>query len=440
MALLSAIALLLSSGIVASTFLSLGFFYRLDFLVSNDLYQYGLWFSQDWATTYADLLWSSKSIVLVAATLSGVVTLLLLLSVLRPASDTEDTRVGGVPKALTVLLLSLASGLVAASMIFVSRLDFLVHNDLYQYGLWFSLDWATPYWQNLAILQALLMTAVGLGVSILVIVLRSRVSVGTVGGSVSPLVTGVRSRLPDEGLHLSLEHTWLAPLSVGVAAIGVAAFLNLSVLAIVGVGSAFCGFILRFLTDEQYARKSLLDAAVAAQIASVEKLIEASRQQDRVAVYLPPKFLATWRENKVYLTSQPETLLMPDVSNTMSPPGDELVKVLEHRLQKTFVEVDLPFLEKRLPSLLSELEIAESVEMTVDGNHIVVEMRNCIYGDGLKGIPTSSKATQSLGSPVTSAIACALTKAVAQPVVINKETLDADILHAEYTFLGGNAQ
>jgi hypothetical protein len=419
MALLFPLAVFLSLGATASTLVASVMVSRLDFLVHNDLYQYGLFFSQEWATPYTEFIWSVQTSLTIAATLSGVSTILILISFVRHVSEKESPVVG-MMKVITILFIAVANGLIVFSLFVLSRLDFLVHNDLYQYGLIFSQEWATPYWQNLFTIQSLLMTATGLGLGISVII--------------------VRSKLPDEGIHISLERTWLFPMVLGLATLGFAFFIDSSILAIVGLGSTLCGLILRFLTEERYTRKLLLDAAVASQIVSLEKMVKDSRLQDRVAVYLPPKYLTNGRENKVHLTPQLDKLLLQTDSSTISPPGDAIVKILEDRLQKSFVEVDLPFLEKNLPSLLSEFEIAERVEMRVLGNNIIVEMQNCIYVDGSRDIMQSSTATRSLGSPVTSAIACALAKAIAKPIIVSNEVINMDVLKAEYTVVGENAQ
>ena len=41
------------------------------------------------------------------------------------------------------------------SMIAAFNLDIIVHQDLYSYGLQFSLDWANPYWSVIRIIFAM---------------------------------------------------------------------------------------------------------------------------------------------------------------------------------------------------------------------------------------------------------------------------------------------
>jgi hypothetical protein len=289
-----------------------------------------------------------------------------------------------------------------------------VHHDLYTFGLIFSQDWASPYWQTLTIIQILTFTTIGLGFGVIALIFRSRLPVG--------------------GTRIALERLWLFPLIVGVAAISIAYFLPSSILAIAGVGSTFCGVLMIFLTRERYTRKPLLDAAVKAHLASLDKLLINARLQDHIAVYLPPKYLANPSQNRAYLAPQLEELTINDASKTITPPGDEIVKVWEQRLGKHFVDATLDFLEATLPSLLMEYEVAERVHVQIFEDRMTLKLQNYLYADGARDIVTTSNALTSLGSPVTSAIACALAKVTASPVVIRDEDLFSDTLTAEFIF------
>jgi hypothetical protein len=408
------LAVILSVVMTATTLATAYPISRLDFIVNNDLYNYGLLFSQDWALPYAGNLWSLNAVLLVAATLSAVALVILVLPFLRRVTDPDDGRATDLMKWVTVLFLSLAGILVTLSIVFVSRLDFLVHHDLYNFGLIFSPDWASSYWQTLTMVQILIFATIGVGFGIIALIFRSQLPVG--------------------GLRVALERLWLFPLIAGVAGIAIAYFLNSSILTIAGVGSVLCGGLMLFLTRERYIRKPLLDAAVKSQFDSLDKLVTATQLQEHTAVYLPPKYLANPSQNRAYLAPQLEKLTINDASKIITPPGDELVKVWEQRLGKHFVDADLHFLETTLPTLLIEYEVAERVNLHVYEDRMTLELRNYLYADGARDLVTASKALTSLGSPVTSAIACAIAKVTASPVVIRDEDLFSDTLTAEFIF------
>ncbi len=65
---------------------------------------------------------------------------------------------------------------------------------------------------------------------------------------------------------------------------------------------------------------------------------------------------------------------------------------------------------------------------------MTLELQNYLYADGASDILTASKALTSLGTPVTSAIACALAKVTATPVIVSDEDLYSDTLTVEYIF------
>jgi len=404
---------------IGTTVFSSVIFSRIDLFVNTDLYDFGLTFNQDWMTPYTKLLWIINSLFTVSTTLSCTSILFLILPLLERVSGKDESRFAGLIKVISILFIGVVAGLVAMSFLYVTRpFDFLVNNDLYTFGLGDTELWYDTYKQNLSILQGLLMTAIGSGLASILLLFRTR--------------------LPDKLLRLSLEQTWLFPTFLGLSAMGFAFFVDShsSLLAMVGVGSIFCGLILRFLSGEHYTRKILLDTAIKSQILATEKLIKNLRLPNRVAVYLPLKYLSNQQENKVYLMAT-SSQVSSSASIEFTPPGNELVKVWEKRLKKNFVEVDLNFLLETLPDLISELEIAEKLEITVADDKLVFELEKCIYDEGSRDILSSSEVMKSLGSPVISAIACALAKAAANPVIITKEAVTSDLLIAEYTFLEG---
>jgi uncharacterized Zn-finger protein len=60
-----------------------------------------------------------------------------------------------------LLVTALGIGLTVAAVVLLLRVDWVVHVLLYDYGLQFSLEWATPYWAFLRLSLGLLGCAVG---------------------------------------------------------------------------------------------------------------------------------------------------------------------------------------------------------------------------------------------------------------------------------------
>jgi hypothetical protein len=59
-------------------------------------------------------------------------------------------------KALLLLLLVPVVASAGLAVYFLSSLDSLIHGTLYNYGLQFSYEWASPYWSTLRMVQVLI--------------------------------------------------------------------------------------------------------------------------------------------------------------------------------------------------------------------------------------------------------------------------------------------
>ncbi len=110
-----------------------------------------------------------------------------------------------------LLLLSLLLPVIACAglaLYFLSSLDNIVHGTLYNYGLQFSYDWASPYWSTFRIIQLLIGSTAILSlfslVSCLVIVDRTQVHVkqprkaGVVSQTVAKVEMSVKSEPASE--------------------------------------------------------------------------------------------------------------------------------------------------------------------------------------------------------------------------------------------------
>src|SRR3990170_4676721 len=135
---------------VISTF----FFTRLDMVVHGDLYSYGLQFNNEWAEQY----WTYSRLIMTSLTIAILVTALstgFILVQLR-------TRISFFKLSCPPLLI-FGTLMIGFSVFFFNRLDFVVHNDLYRYGLQFSYEWATKYWTYSRLFLSILWIAIATG-------------------------------------------------------------------------------------------------------------------------------------------------------------------------------------------------------------------------------------------------------------------------------------
>jgi hypothetical protein len=195
------------------------------------------------------------------------------------------------------------------------------------------------------------------------------------------------------------------------------------------------------MRSEEYAKKSLFDATISSQHSTINQILTNSTCKGK-PVYIPPKYFSNPETIRIFVAKQEnesfpssefaqidETqffLTNPD-GMLLNPPGIGLVKLFEKTLKTKFTQVDLKFLQNKLPQLLTEdLEICENFEMDLKGNRVHVKIINSLM-----------KVNEDAFSPLTSAIACIIAKTTGQQtsvedIQINRNGKDLSI---EYQIL-----
>lgn len=204
-----------------------------------------------------------------------------------------------------------------------------------------------------------------------------------------------------------------------------------TILAFIGLGLTFWGALLLYTKPAPHVRADLLQAATIAPLEALKQVLDALKVQGK-PVYLPPKQLKEFKDGKVLIPKNDERMLTPEyesVENTafhenpgdiyLTPPGLNLTNLYEDTLGKSFAGTDLRYLENKLPKLFVEdLEIADDLNMTIEGNRIQVKIAGspflslCGKAGDLKNLCAS------LGCPLCSSLALAIARATGKPVTI----------------------
>lgn len=239
---------------------------------------------------------------------------------------------------------------------------------------------------------------------------------------------------------------------LGSASLIISIISTSQILAFVGLGLVFWGIILLFVQPEKYTKKVLLDAALSSSLETLNQIIEELGYSGK-AIYLPPRYFKDPETNKAYLPKQPEeeapepNLILNQENNfflkdqkaiLFTPPGAQLTKLFEKRLGTNFAHVDLDYIRQNLPKLfIDDLEIAENLEIDIKTSEsstqknvpkygtIHVKITDSIFKDTCKANNSISKIYGTIDSPISSAIACVLTKVTGKPLII-KETKSSE--------------
>jgi len=251
-------------------------------------------------------------------------------------------------------------------------------------------------------------------------------------------------------------------LIVGVAALIASIVTTLdatraSILAFIGLGLTFWGAVLLYIQNQDYTLTEILDASITPLTETLTQTIRTLGYEGN-PVYLPPKYVENLEDTKIFISKQkngpyptPEqtqTKDQPLITNPegllLTPPGADLVKLFEKTLETTFTRVNLEYLKQHLPHLLIEdLEIATEVEIenkipethqpsdaksepsqnSAEAATIQLRMTAIAYRSTLL---RDVQQLHGIGSPLTSAIACAITKATGKLTTITQQETSQD--------------
>lgn len=418
------IILVLLLTVAAMNALSLFFFTHVDAIVHRDLYNYGLQFSHEWADKYWTLSsWLLNSLIMAITFIS--------LSIVSISIYTHTNS--NISRLVCHLFLVAAIALTLFSAFVFTNLDHIIHSDLYRYGLQFSYEWATNYWTNARLMLGLT------GFSTVINLF-----------SLTLIFLGTRGQVRIDLTKL----TYSTLIATGAIALILSTIYNSSILAFIGLGLTFWGIILAYIRTEEYVKENLLEATTLPSLETLNQILKELDYKGK-AVYLPPKYLTTPEENKAYIPKQEEEKL-PTPEQTqkqetkiflenpngilLTPPGAELAKLFEKTLETSFTRVDLQYLQQNMPKLfIEDLEIAQNFDMTIENNKIHIKIQNSAYKNLNKEAENLSNLYTSLGSPISSAIACALAKASGKPIIIERQhtSEDGKTIEIEYQILEG---
>jgi hypothetical protein len=293
----------------------------------------------------------------------------------------------------------------------------LVNGVLYQFGLQFSEEWAVPYWISGRLFMGLI------GVSLIVDCASVIFTV-----RVWPIVNMRRERLV----------AWLL-LPAGTAILLLALAFGSAISAFVGLGFILWGVVILYAGSKRYVDENMLATLIFPPLENLDRLLEALDCKGK-AFFLPPEFLTDFESCRAYVSMQknsnpprPENirgnenavLLKEPPGVILEPPGADLTKLLESRLGTRLTRVDLRFLQGQLSKVFVEnLQLAKSFEIAVEKGMVQVAIEDFVLKDMHERIRGLTHVYGQLGSPVASAIGCALAKSSGKLVSIESEVVN----------------
>lgn len=212
-----------------------------------------------------------------------------------------------------------------------------------------------------------------------------------------------------------------------------------SILAFIGLGVTFWGALLLFIKPTKYVKASFLNSTTLSSLTLIDQIITNLNYKGK-AIYLPPRYIKAVKGGIMFIPLK-ENIVIPPAEQIaeekvflrnpkgicLTPLGLDLENIYENELGKNFVKVDLNYLQNNLPKLfIEDLEIAENIEINIKGKIIQVKITESIYNDFCKEARKLSNICKSLGCPLCSSLAIALTRATGKPIIIKKHEFSQD--------------
>jgi len=286
------IILVLLTVAIVMTALSTFFFTRLDQVVHGELYKFGLEFSYEWAGQY----WTNSGDMVICLTitlsLTGASIVYFLFYVPTRLQKNDLTKLA----ICLILIAGIAA--TASSAYFFNRLDHVVNNDLYKYGLQFNSEWAVQYWTY----AKLILTLIGLQIAV------TAVSIVLISGDASVRETQrfisahALSRVSSKKLISSTLF------SAGLLALVFSINYASKILAFIGLGLVLWSIILFYTLSENHVKETLPDTTTLPSLTNLDKIIKELGYEGEAA-YLPPIYCKDVESSKVYINAQEDQKL-----------------------------------------------------------------------------------------------------------------------------------
>jgi hypothetical protein len=232
----------------------------------------------------------------------------------------------------------------------------------------------------------------------------------------------------------------------GVLSLIFSVIKNSQILAFVGLGLTFWGALFFFVRPLRYVESSLLDSSAISSYSILDRIITDLKYRGK-GYYIPLHteevqfsedpdgakdtiaFISADKNTDMPSTDEiakNKFLLENPKGICIAPPGSGLLTIFEKKLKRGNEKTQLDDLCETLPQLIVEnFQLAKEMEMKTEDNQVSIEIFDSVYKN-LYSERANLRSVHLLGCPLTSAIACAITKATGKIITIDEDTISPD--------------
>jgi len=233
---------------------------------------------------------------------------------------------------------------------------------------------------------------------------------------------------------LADEKIGLVLLSFGTSGMVLSMVYGSSVLAFISLTLALWGLLFLRVLPAKYVKSEVMDCMTSSSLSAINQIIEDSKVQGR-AIYIPVprelylpytlgvrnEFVFISKRNVNIETALEHALMRKPRGLRLIPPGLALANLMEKRTNLDFHNLDLNSITEILPSIIAhDLEMTHEFKISRKENEVHTEAREPICRDLCKEVSNMQYLCSNVGCPLSSSIACILTRVTNKPITIER--------------------
>ena len=265
---------------------------------------------------------------------------------------------------------------------------------------------------------------------------------------------GLRSRLIARKPNATSKRASILFLTSGVFSLVASIYTGSTTLSLVGLGLVFWGALFLLISPRKRVDARLVYDSVLVLYSNVDRIINQFNYKGKgyyippypKEIYLPEHFSGL-KDTLVFISAKAKFdfpsieelaksnfLLKNQKGILVNPPGLGFLSCIEKNLRIDYDKTTLSELAETLPrTILTNLDIAEDIEITIKNNQIKLLITKSLY-ENLYNIQNKSRSLELLGCPIASVVACVLVKATGIPVTIQTYKKSPDGLTTQVEF------
>ena len=235
----------------------------------------------------------------------------------------------------------------------------------------------------------------------------------------------------------------------GVLGIASSIFYQSTILAFVGLTLIFWGCLFTLVLPAKYVKSEVMDHMSSSSLSAIDQIIKDLNLKGK-PIYIPvPRGLylpyirgmknefAYIPEKDIEIEAALEQAFTRDPKGLrLTPPGLALADLLEEKSRLKFYDLETDSLIELLPTLITrELELAENFEISLKEGKAHTTMKNAACQDLCESASRMQNICPYIGCPITSSIACILTRVTNRPVILESCLLRNNTIEAHYQIL-----